>query len=172
MNNQKWTALQITSWKSFKIQIVMFITQKSPAQLLHRGQTVIILPFLQEPPFSTTPQMINSPHDQSLQWIAVGMFSTLVQIQTLRKLCSPTIKSINIYLVIFYQQHHYNNIACVMKVAAVRQLVSRAILGLVMVLVGYESNDKRLRVWERVEWMVSYSYCKHLHDKQFSEFVQ
>ena len=27
------------------------------------------------------------------------------------------------------------------------------------VLVGYRSNDNKLRVWERVEGMFCYSYC-------------
>ena len=38
-----------------------------------------------------------------------------------------------------------------MKLAVVRQLVSRGMEGLEMVLVGCGSNDNRLGVWERVE---------------------
>ena len=39
-----------------------------------------------------------------------------------------------------------------MKIVVVRQLISRGLWGLVMVLVGYGSNNNRLRVCERVEW--------------------
>ena len=44
-----------------------------------------------------------------------------------------------------------------------------------MVLVGYESNDNRLRVWEKGDWMAFHSDRKHLHHRlqpllhQFSE---
>ena len=38
-----------------------------------------------------------------------------------------------------------------MKLAVVRQLVSRGMEGLEMVLTGCGSNDNRLGVWERVE---------------------
>ena len=38
-----------------------------------------------------------------------------------------------------------------MKLAVVRQLVSRGMGGLEMVLVECGSNDNRLGVWERVE---------------------
>ena len=44
-----------------------------------------------------------------------------------------------------------------------------------MVLVGYGSNDKTLRVSEKVDWMVCYVNCIHLHKRllpaihQFSE---
>ena len=34
-----------------------------------------------------------------------------------------------------------------------------------MVLVGYGTNDDRLRVWEMVEWMICHSYRKHVHQK-------
>ena len=36
---------------------------------------------------------------------------------------------------------------------------------LVMVLVGYGSNDNRLRLWEKVDWMFYHSHCKHLHQR-------
>ena len=43
------------------------------------------------------------------------------------------------------------------------------------VLVGYGSNDNRLRAWVKVGWMVCHSDRKHLHQRllpaihQFSE---
>ena len=33
-------------------------------------------------------------------------------------------------------------------------------------IVGYRSNDNGLRVWEKVDWMVSHSDSKHLHQRQ------
>ena len=36
---------------------------------------------------------------------------------------------------------------------------------LVMVLIGYGSDDNRLRVLDKVDWMVSHSNCKHLHQR-------
>ena len=44
-----------------------------------------------------------------------------------------------------------------------KQLVFRGIWVLGMVLVGYGSNDNRLRVWEKVDWMVYHSDCRYLH---------
>ena len=46
-----------------------------------------------------------------------------------------------------------------MKIVAVRQEFSKVICGFIMVLVWlvYGSNDNRLRLCERVEWMVCYS---------------
>ena len=44
-----------------------------------------------------------------------------------------------------------------------------------MVLVGNEINDNRLRVWEKMDWLVFGSDCKNLHQRllpaihQFSE---
>ena len=49
-----------------------------------------------------------------------------------------------------------------MKIVAIRQLVSRDMLGLLMSLVGCGSNDNRLQVGERMEWMVCLSAHKHL----------
>ena len=46
---------------------------------------------------------------------------------------------------------------------SVKQLVSRGIWVLVRVLVGYGSNNNSLRVWEKFDWMVCHSDCKHLH---------
>ena len=34
-----------------------------------------------------------------------------------------------------------------------------------MVLVGYGSNDNKLRLWKKVDWMVFHSVCKHLHQR-------
>ena len=50
-----------------------------------------------------------------------------------------------------------------MKIVAVRQVVSIGFI--IMVLVGYGSNDNRLRIWERVEWMVCHSDRKHLYQR-------
>ena len=36
---------------------------------------------------------------------------------------------------------------------------------LVMVLIGYESDDNRLRVLDKVDRMVSHPSCKHLHQR-------
>ena len=49
-----------------------------------------------------------------------------------------------------------------MKIVAIRQLVSRDMLGLLMSLVGCGSNDNRLQVGKRMEWMVCLSAHKHL----------
>ena len=49
------------------------------------------------------------------------------------------------------------------------------VLVLVMVLEGYGSNENRLSVWDEVDWVVSRSNCKNLHQRllptmhQFSE---
>ena len=45
----------------------------------------------------------------------------------------------------------YENAKLGMEICALRQLVSRDMRGLVMILVGYRSNGYRLKVWERVE---------------------
>ena len=37
--------------------------------------------------------------------------------------------------------------------------------GLVMVLVGYGSNDYRLKVWQNVDWMICHSNCKHFYSR-------
>ena len=49
-----------------------------------------------------------------------------------------------------------------LKTASVKQLVSSDMWGLVIVLIGYGS-DNRLKVWKRVECMVFHSDRKHLH---------
>lgn len=49
-----------------------------------------------------------------------------------------------------------------MKIVAIRQVVSRGMLGLLMSLVGCGSNDNRLQVGKRMEWMVCLSAHKHL----------
>ena len=44
-----------------------------------------------------------------------------------------------------------------------------------IVIIGYGSNDNRLMVWGKVDWMVLHSDCKHLYQRllhavhQFSE---
>lgn len=52
-----------------------------------------------------------------------------------------------------------------MKIVAVRKEFSKVICGFIMVLVWlvYGSNDNRLRLCERVEWMVCYSGRKYVH---------
>ena len=56
-----------------------------------------------------------------------------------------------------------------------KQLVSRGNVNFVKVLVGYGSNDNRLRVSEMVHWIVCHSDCTHLLQRllpathQFSE---
>ena len=56
-----------------------------------------------------------------------------------------------------------------------KQLFSRGMWVPVMVLVEYGSNDNRLRVREKVDWIVCHFDCKHLHQRllpvmhQFSE---
>ena len=44
----------------------------------------------------------------------------------------------------------------------------RGIWVLLMVLVGYGSNDNRLRVWEKVDWIICHSDCKHLYQRSSS----
>ena len=43
---------------------------------------------------------------------------------------------------------------------------SRGIWVLLMMLVGYGSNGNRLRLWEKVDWMVCHSDCK----QQYTNF--
>ena len=50
-----------------------------------------------------------------------------------------------------------------MKIAAVKELLSRGMRGLVKVLVVYGINDSRLRVWGREEWKFFLSDCKYIH---------
>ena len=45
-----------------------------------------------------------------------------------------------------------------------------------MVLVGYQSSDNKVKVWEKVDWMICYFDCKHFSQRlllpaihQFSE---
>ena len=38
-----------------------------------------------------------------------------------------------------------------------------------MVLIEYGSNNNRLRVREKVDWMVYYFHCKHLHQRILRE---
>ena len=66
----------------------------------------------------------------------------------------------------------YENDKHGMKIIFVGRLASGGMLGLLMVLVGFGSNDNRLRVWERVEWMVCHSYSKHLHQRPLSAICQ
>ena len=49
-----------------------------------------------------------------------------------------------------------------MKIAIIKQLVSRGTGGLVIILVGYGSNNNRLRVYEKVHWLLCHSDLKHL----------
>ena len=56
----------------------------------------------------------------------------------------------------------YKNAKIGITIVATKKLFSRGMLGLVMVLVEYESNGNWLRVSERVRWMVLHSDCKHL----------
>ena len=51
-------------------------------------------------------------------------------------------------------------------------VLSIGMWGLVMVLVGYGTNDIRLRVWEMVEWMICHSFCKHLHQRLLLPAIQ
>ena len=37
-----------------------------------------------------------------------------------------------------------------------------------MVLVGYGSNDNKIRVGEKVNWIICHSDCKHLHQRSSS----
>lgn len=50
-----------------------------------------------------------------------------------------------------------------MKIFAVRQLVSRGMGGLVMVLVDYGSNDNKLQMEGSGEWMVCHFDREDLH---------
>ena len=36
---------------------------------------------------------------------------------------------------------------------------------LVMVLIGYGSNENRLRVWDKVDWVVSHLNCKNFYQR-------
>ena len=57
----------------------------------------------------------------------------------------------------------YENAKLAMKVVADRRLVSRGMLGLMMVLVWFVSNDSRLKLWEGVDWMVCCSNSNNFH---------
>lgn len=50
-----------------------------------------------------------------------------------------------------------------MKVVADRRLVFRGMLGLMMVLVWFVSNDSRLKLREGVDWMVCCSNSNNFH---------
>lgn len=50
-----------------------------------------------------------------------------------------------------------------MKIVAVGQLASKSVRRLMIVLVGYGSNDNRLKVWGSVYWIVCHSDDKHPH---------
>ena len=50
----------------------------------------------------------------------------------------------------------------------INQMVSRGMWVVVMVLVGYWSNDNRLRVWEKTDWIICHSDCKHLLQRLLS----
>ena len=56
----------------------------------------------------------------------------------------------------------YENANFRMKSVTIKQMVSRGMWGLVIVLVGYGSNSNRLKIYEKVYWMVSHSDFKHL----------
>ena len=62
-----------------------------------------------------------------------------------------------------------------MKIVTSKQLVSREMWDLVIVLVGYGSNKNRLRLYENVDWTVCHSDPEFLPQrvliaiKQFSE---
>ena len=58
-----------------------------------------------------------------------------------------------------------------MKMFAVGQFFSRDVCGLLMVLVGYGSDDNRFRVSERVVWMVCHSDYKHIHQLVYHFFA-
>ena len=53
-----------------------------------------------------------------------------------------------------------------------KQLAYRRMLVLVIVLEGFGSNDNRLMVWEKMDWMVFYSDCKHPYQRQLSAIHQ
>ena len=48
----------------------------------------------------------------------------------------------------------------------VKQLVSKGTWVLVMILVKYRSNNYRLTVWEKVDWMVCHSNWKHIDQRK------
>ena len=48
-----------------------------------------------------------------------------------------------------------------MTIDALRELISTGMRGLLMVLVGYGSNNNRLRVLERMKWIVCHSDRKY-----------
>ena len=52
------------------------------------------------------------------------------------------------------------------------QRVYRGILVLVLELVGYGSNENRLSVLVKVNWMVFHSFWKHLHQREVLEIHQ
>ena len=52
-----------------------------------------------------------------------------------------------------------------MKIAIIKQLISRGTRGIVIVLVGYGSNNNRLRVYEKVDWLLCHSDLKHLSQR-------
>ena len=56
----------------------------------------------------------------------------------------------------------YENANFRMKIVTMKQMVSRRMRGLVIVLVGYGSNNNRLKIYEKVYWMVCHSDFKHL----------
>ena len=62
-----------------------------------------------------------------------------------------------------------------MKIVTTKQLVSREMWELVIVLVGYGSNNNKLIVYDKVDWTACYSGHKFLSQralfaiKQFSE---
>ena len=51
-------------------------------------------------------------------------------------------------------------------------MVSRVIWVLMMVLVGYGSNDNMLRVCKKVDSLFSHSDCKHFHQRPLPETHQ
>ena len=51
-------------------------------------------------------------------------------------------------------------------------LVSREMWVLAIVLVGYGRNGSRLKVWEKVDWVICHSNCKHLYQKLLPEIRQ
>ena len=42
----------------------------------------------------------------------------------------------------------------------------------VMVLVGYRNNDNKLKIWENVDWIVSHSDRKHLHQNYYLQYTK
>ena len=48
------------------------------------------------------------------------------------------------------------------------KLDSEGMWVLLMVLVGYGSNENRFRAWKKVNWITCYSDCKHLHQRSSS----